>query len=253
MTCLAGLSRASGSGSGAVDRTVEVIVAAHNDASFCVDDLDHEAGCRRYAHTSATQSRPCTESLDQQGASLEVDPGMRPTYLIESGFCDVVVAGVDERGVSSIRRIAVFDNLLGLGAHDVGGAWMATLFTSPDPERYVYRMWTNRGDRHRVFVHVWGKREVMSLDLRSRAMIPVAGPSDTGSALVVPDLADDYNFVWPRPHAVEGNLYFFFGMEHKQLVLQDSDRDGDLDGYFVLHGPEDLKARGLADASQYED
>lgn len=191
-------------------------------------------------------------SLGSDAGGVELDPGMRPTYLVANGFCDVVVSGVDDRGVGHIRRLAVFDNLAGLGAHEIGGGWSASLFSSVDPERYVYRMWDNPGNPRAVFVHFWGSREVQSLDTRTRALTVVAGPCDSGPALVVPDLADDYDFVWPRPHATMGHLYFFYGMQHRVLVLQDADRDGDLDQHFVLRALEDWSARGLDDASQYE-
>jgi len=179
---------------------------------------------------------------------------MTPTALVPLDFNAVAVAGVDRWGGTHIRTY-ILDNVITQTnkLQDGDVSVNELFFSSPfDPQTHVYRMWRSPANSQEVFVLFWNTRSLQKLDVLTDTRTVVAQPSGTGPFVTMPELDRNIDFVWAREHVNYGYLYFFYDSELPGLpVLQDADKDGTPESYFVIQDAQDWITRGLEDAALY--
>lgn len=91
-----------------------------------------------------------------------------------------------------------------------------------------------------VFVQFHDSGDIYILDATDGALTLISGSSKAGVLPVIPELANPYDRSWKANHRGQGYVYVLSVRDRTEptdpptLVLQDTDRDGDLDNHVLI-------------------
>lgn len=190
-----------------------------------------------------------TKSSSLQTISLD----FWPTEVASPAPLQLVVAGRNRFGETIVQVIALQapTALPGLAIDPATGrgivprlelriASRRTAFRrSAESSELIAALFANRGRPGEIFAYFHTSRRLAAIELATGALSYVAvsvGPAEPGT-LVIPALAADYAAVDDGEHAAEGHLYWLYDSDKRTqpvLLLRDSDKDGQLDGFELV-------------------
>lgn len=113
-----------------------------------------------------------------------------------------------------------------------------------------YAAGAEQEERQAILLQFWDSKDVYELDLVTRGLKRVASPRKVPDALHVPELTFRHADMYTANHGERGFIYVLrkLGSSTPAVVLEDSDRDGTIDGSVV---PGDGRCATYGSGSSY--